>query len=194
MVKKGDEKMIKSLLKNLMKPEEKHKLGLKANRVVIEIRRAKKDKDGNTIRDAQGNVVYHDKIERYENHNVTCTAGINAARDRLFNSATSETTAHYIALTEDTAAPAAADTELASEITLSGLARAAGTYSTAGCSDGECIVSKTFTATANVSAVVKMGLFDDSSAGTMYFEATIASASLVTDDQLTAKWDKITVA
>ena len=178
----------------LGKKESDKKMHFGPNRVITEVRRALRDADGNCILDAAGNVMYSDKIERFENHNVACNAGLDAAKDRLFNTATTQTVADYIALTLNTAAPSAASTTLASEITQSGLTRSQATYSVAACSTGECILSKTFTATAQALLIVKMGLFDASSAGDMYFEATIASVSLETNDQLTASWNKITLS
>jgi len=176
-------------------PKPMAQIGFGPNHVRIEVRRAKRDPiTRESLLDADGQVIYHEDVEVYENWNVTCTAGLNAARDRLFNSATTETTAHYIALSSSTASPAAADTELDAEITQSGLARAAGTYTTSGCSDGECIVQNTFTAEDTLTDVQLMGLFDAASAGDMYFEATFTAVSLESDDQLTAKWDKITLS
>jgi hypothetical protein len=170
-------------------------MGFGPNSVYVGVRRAKRDRRTNeSLRDAEGNVIYEEKLEEHWNHNVTCTEGIKSAKDRLFNSATAEPIVNYIALSESTIAPSAAHTQLQTEITLSGLARATAAYSVAGCADGECILSKTFIATANVAAVVLMGLLNAASTGDLYFEATIASVSLVTDDQLTAKWDKITIS
>ena len=165
------------------------------NHVMAEIRRAKRDPVTRlALRDENGNVIYDDRLEVHESFNITCDAGLEAAKDRLFNTATTQTVAKYIALSESTHSPVAADTELDAEITKSGLARAEATYSVVGCGTGECILSKTFTATATVAAAQLMGLFDASSTGDLYFEATITPAALESDDQLTAKWDKIAMA
>jgi hypothetical protein len=175
-------------------PQPMAQMGFGPNRVVVEVRRALRDDSGIVLRDVDGNVLYSDEVEIYENHNVTCNAGLDAAKDRLFNPATSETVAKYIALSESNDAPSAAHTVMADEITQSGLERAAATYSTSGCSTGECILSNDFTATGSFSSVQLMALFDASSAGDMYFEATITSVALESGDQLTAKWDKITLS
>jgi hypothetical protein len=172
------------------------KMGLGPNYVAFDIRRAKWiDKENNIpMLDAEGKVMYEDEVEHHENHNLTCYTAWSGAKDRLFNSATAAAVANYIALSESTSAPASTDTLLQTEITLSGLARATAAYYTTACGTGECILYKVFTATANVTAVVKMGLLDASSAGNLYFEATIASAGLVTNDTLTCSWNKITVS
>jgi len=167
------------------------KIGFGPNHIVVEVRRAKRDEYGNSLHDEFGNVIYEEELEIYENFNVTNNTGLEAAKDRLFNSATEQTVADYLALSEDTGAPAATHTVLTGEITKSGLARALADYSVADCGTGECILSKKFTATASIAAVQKEALFDTSSAGDMYFEATFTAVALESDDQLTAKWDKI---
>lgn len=185
-------------------------LGFGPNRVVVEVARAKRtdvpmrDKNGEIYRNKQGeiiyeclldedgNVLYHEELEIYENPNVTCNTGLEAAKDRLFNSGTTETTAHYIAVSESTATPAAGDTDLDGEITENGLERAAAAYSSDG--TGVCDLSKTFTATGSFSTVGLMGLFDAASSGDMYFEATFTAVALESGDQLTAKWDPITMS
>ena len=174
---------------------QQHQMHIGPNRVVLEVRRAKRDpKTRLALRDEDGNVIYNEEVEVYENHNVTNNTGLEAAKDRLFNTATAQTVAKYIALSESTGAPNATHTLLAAEITLSGLARAEGTYSVVDCSTGQCILSKTFTATATVAAAQLMALFDVASAGDMYFEATFTPVALESDDQLTAKWDKISLS
>jgi hypothetical protein len=177
------------------KEQQTHKMHFGPNHITVEVRRAKRDPvSGLSLRGPNNEVLYEEELEIYENWNVTCNTGLEAAKDRLFNSATTQTTAHYIALSESNDTPAAADTEVADEITLSGLARAAGTYDTTGCSTGECIVKNTFTATASISGVQLMGLLDAASTGDLYFYATFTSVALESDDQLTASWDKITLS
>jgi hypothetical protein len=170
-------------------------VGFGPNHVKLEVRRAKRDPVSRlAIRDAESRIIYEEELEIYENHNVTNNTGLEAAKDRLFNTATTQTVAKYIALSESVGAPNATHTLLDAEITLSGLARAEATYSVVDCSTGECILSKTFTATATVAAAQIMGLFDAASAGDMYFEATFTPVALESDDQLTAKWDKIALS
>lgn len=171
------------------------KMHIGPNRIVVTVRRAKRDpRTKETLRDSDGNPIYSNEVEVYENHNLTNNSGLLAAKSRLFEPATGQTVADYIALSESTGAPNATHTLLTAEITLSGLARALATYSVAGCTDGQCILSKTFTATESIAAVQIMGLFDASSAGDMYFEATFTPVALESDDQLTAKWDKIAIS
>jgi len=74
------------------------------------------------------------------------------------------------------------------------LSRAEGTYSVSGCGVGECILSKVFTASATHTDVQLMGLFDAASTGDLYFEAIVTPCTLISGDQLTAKWDKITLS
>lgn len=168
-------------------------LGFGPNRVVVEVRRAKRDPiTRKCLLDEDGNVLYEEELEVYESHNVTCNTGLEAAKDRLFNTATAQTVAKYIAVSESSATPAAADTDLDAEITQNGLARAAADYTSGG--TGVCDLSNTFTATGSFSTVQLMGLFDVASAGDMYFEATFTAVALESGDQLTAKWDPITLS
>jgi len=190
-------KIWKNILKLVSRatPQPMAKVGFGPNHVRIEVRRAKRDPNTRlAIRGPNNEILYEEELEIYENHNVTNNTGLEAAKDRLFNTATTQTVAKYIALSESTGAPAATHTVLAAEITLSGLARAEGTYSVVDCGTGQCILSKTFTATATVAAAQLMGLFDAASAGDMYFEATFTPVALESDDQLTAKWDKIALS
>lgn len=184
------------------------RLGFGPNRVVVEVARAKRtdepmrDEFGEIyrnekgeiiyecLRDADGNILYHDEIEVLENKNLTCNAGLEAAKAHLFS--TAGDIAKYIALSENAGAPSATHTQLAGEITENGLERAAAAYS--GDGTGVCDLSKTFTASGSFSDVQLMGLFDAASNGNMYFEATFTGVALESGDQLTAKWDPITLS
>lgn len=169
-----------------------HNIGFGPNRITVEVRRALRDPEGKCLRDLDGNIVYSEDLEIQRNHNVTCNAGLDAAVDRLFNSATTETVANYIALSESNDTPDAAHTLIADEITQSGLARATAAWSSG--ATGVCVLSKTFTATGTFSTVRLMGLLDAASTGDLYFEATFTSVALESGDQLTAKWDTITLS
>ena len=169
-----------------------HIMGFGPNRVTVEVRRALRDDFGKCLRSPDGDVIYSEEIELYKNHNVTCNAGLEAAKDRLFNTATSETVAKYIVLSESNDVPAAAHTLVADEITVNGLERAAADYTSGG--TGVCVLDKTFTATGSFSNVQLMGLLDAASTGDLYFEATFTSVALESGDQLTAKWDTITLS
>jgi len=164
------------------------------NRVITEIRRAKRNEFGEPLRGADGQILYKDSVERHVNYNITVTAALLAAKDRLFNTATAQTVAQYIALSCSTHTPVVGDTTLDAEIAAGGLERAAGTYSVAGCGNGECILSHEFTASATHTDVQLMGLFDAAAVGDLYFEAVITLATLISGDKITAKWDKITMS
>ncbi len=76
----------------------------------------------------------------------------------------------WIALSTDTAAPAAGDTTLSSEITGSGLARALPTSYTHTTASNTYSIQKTFTATGTVT-VNKGAVFNASTGGSMVFES-----------------------
>lgn len=88
---------------------------------------------------------------------------------------------NYIALTNDSGAPAAGDTTLASEITTNGLGRAQGTVTLASGSGNVTTVAKTFTATGSQS-YQKGALFTAASVGTMNHEAALTARSLINGD------------
>lgn len=94
---------------------------------------------------------------------------------------------NYVALTDNSDAPADGDTTLASEITTGGLGRSQGGVAhTPG--ENTSTVSKTFTATAAHTAVQKSGLFTASTAGTLVHEAVFSSVNLQNNDQLAVTW------
>jgi len=164
------------------------------NRVVVEVRRAIRNLDGTPAVDPNGNIKYYPDVLILESKNLTTNAGLDAAKDRLFNPSTTQTIARYIALSSSTHTPDTLDTTLDEEIVSGGLERAAGAYNVTGCDIGEAIIENTFTATATHENVRLMALFDASSSGDLYFEATIALVTLNNGDQLIAKWDKITLS
>jgi len=186
-------------------------LGFGPNRVVFEIRRAKRDIGGvplrdkfgevachpktgealwEPLRDENGDILYHDEVERYDAPNLTCNAGLEAAKAHLFS--TAGAVAKYIALSCNAGSPLATWTTIPEEITTGGLARAAGTY--AGDGTGVCKLEHLFTASATHTDVQLMGLLDAATEGNLYFAATITAATLISGDQLTAKWDPITLS
>jgi len=142
------------------------------------------------LRDENGDILYHDEVERSEAPNVTCDAGLEAAKVHLFS--TAGDIAKYIALSCNSGSPAAGWTSIPEEITTGGLERAAGTYS--GDGTGVCKLEHQFTASATHIDVQLMGLLDAVAAGNLYFAATITPATLISGDQLTAKWDPITLS
>jgi uncharacterized membrane protein len=129
-----------------------------------------------------GQEIYH-----HEDHNLITNAGKDFISAQLGSTSPGTNGANFIALSSNTAAPAAGDTTLTGEITTGGLARAQGTYAhTTGTST--YTVTNTFTATASHTAVQKAGLFTASTAGTMMAENTFTSVSLASGDQLTITW------
>jgi hypothetical protein len=94
--------------------------------------------------------------------------------------------ANYIALTENATAPAAGDTALTGELTLSGLGRAQAAYAHTG-GASTYTLTKTFTsADATTRTINKIGVFNASSAGTMPFTTAVPSPpALVSGDSLT---------
>jgi hypothetical protein len=119
--------------------------------------------------------------------NLRTTVGIDYTADSLGKSSSRPAVAEYIAVTTDSGSPAAGDTTLASEISTGGLARAQATYAHSGGATSYTL-TKAFTASATHTAVVKGGVFNASSSGTMFLESTFTSASLVSGDTLTITW------
>ena len=96
---------------------------------------------------------------------------------------------NYIALTENTTAPAAADTALTGELTASGLQRQQGTYAHTG-GTTTTTLTKTFTsADATAHTIAKAGLLNASTAGTLAFSTALPNPPmLVTGDSLAVTW------
>ncbi len=120
----------------------------------------------------------------------------NAGKDWLCGimGSAAGTPAKYIALTSDATAAAATDTTLASEYTLYGLDRKAGTYghTTAAAS---FTLTYMWTATADSKVVAKTALFDAAAAGNMFAEVVLGSSvTLMTGDQLQVVWTVATGA
>lgn len=94
--------------------------------------------------------------------------------------------ADYLAISTDTAAPAAGDTTLAGELTASGLGRALATYGhTAGAAS--YTLSKTFTSSdPTPRTIAKVGVLNAASGGTLVFESLLGSPpAMLTGDQVT---------
>lgn len=90
----------------------------------------------------------------------------------------------YIALTNDSAAPAATDTTLASEIATNGLSRAIATTVTLPTGSGnQTVLDKTFTL-SGTQACQKTALFDAASVGNMNHEISFTPRSLASGDTL----------
>ncbi len=91
---------------------------------------------------------------------------------------------NYIALTNDSVAPAATDATLASEITTNGLGRTQGTVVLASGSGNQTTVSNTFTYTGTSAQVQKTALFTASASGVMNHEIAFTQRTLYTNDTL----------
>jgi len=137
---------------------------------------------------ADGTVFYDNEI-----HNLRTTGGADWQASAMGNTSAPPATVNYIALTNDSTAPAAGDCAagsstctLASEITTNGCARAQGTYAHTNAT-ATWTVSHTWTATASQS-VQKAGMFNASSSGTMVFEAQFTQVNLANTDTLTITW------
>ena len=96
----------------------------------------------------------------------------------------------YIALSTDTTAPGAGDTTCPSESSVSGLARALGTYAhTAGTNTHT--ISRTFTlGTAGAVVIAKVCMLDAAAAGNLLAETLLSSTATVNavGDQITITW------
>ena len=96
---------------------------------------------------------------------------------------------NYIALTENSTAPAVADTALTGELTASGLQRQQATYGhTIG--TNTTTLTKTFTSSDATSRVIsKAGLLNASSTGTLSFSTAVPSPpTLVSGDSIAITW------
>jgi hypothetical protein len=123
---------------------------------------------------------------QYSTHNLRTTAGGDWQASVMGNTAAPPATCNYIALTNDAGAPAAGDTTLASEIAVSGLSRAQGTYAHTG-GTASFTVQKVFSATGT-QASQKAGLLNASSSGTLCFENTYTAVTVNNGDTLTVTW------
>ena len=125
-------------------------------------------------------------------HNLRTTGGADWQAS-VMGASSQPASANYIALTNDSAAPAAGDCAagstactLPSEITTNGLARASSTYAHTN-GTATWTMSHTWTATGT-QAAQKAGMFNAASSGTMVFEAAFTQVSLVSTDTLTITW------
>ncbi len=94
----------------------------------------------------------------------------------------------FVALTVNTASPAAGDTTLAGEITTGGLNRADATTKSHTGGTNSTTIQHTFTASATHTAVQKSALFNASSGGTMSHENTFTPVTLQSSDTLQVTW------
>lgn len=93
---------------------------------------------------------------------------------------------NYIALTDDSGAPAAGDTTLTSELAADGLARAQGAVTLPTGSGNQTTIEKVFTYSGGgTQGVQKSALFTAASVGVMAHEVAFVQRTLATSDTLT---------
>ena len=112
----------------------------------------------------------------HEDHNLRTTAGGDWQASVMGNTSAPPATCNYIALSNDSTAPAVGDTSVASEIVSNGLSRAQGTYAHTG-GTASFTVQKVFNATGT-QASQKTGLLNASSTGTLCFENTYTQVTV----------------
>ena len=111
--------------------------------------------------------------------NLIVNAGLNQAKDRLFNPATVAPVFGYVAIGTSAVAETPVDTALGTEA-----ARGATTYTPGG--TGVCTVDRTFPAGTGTGAITEVGLFDDPAAGNMFNRKTFAAINKTAGDALKA--------
>jgi hypothetical protein len=136
-----------------------------------------------TVRTADGRVK-----SSTTNHNLRTNAGANWQADIMANTSTPAVNAqcNWIALTNDSTAPAASGTTLTAEIAANGLTRAQGTYAHTSNATSYTL-AKTFTA-SGTQAFQQSAIFTASSSGTMCFWATVTAGTVNNTDTLTMTW------
>lgn len=121
--------------------------------------------------------------------NLRTNAGVNYMANSLANAASRPVVADYMALSEDTAAPAVTDTVLAGEITAGGLERGPAIYAhNDGAFSTSYTLSKTFAASSPFTSVRKEAIFNAAGpppAGIIFLEGTVTPTAMVASDQLT---------
>ena len=117
--------------------------------------------------------------ERRHFKNLIVNAGLNRAKDRLFNPATVATVFGYVAIGTGAVAETPVDVALGTEA-----ARAAVAYTTGG--TGVCTVDHTFPAGVGTGAITEVGLFDDPAVGNMFNRKTFPAINKTAGDALKA--------
>lgn len=132
-----------------------------------------------TLRDKDGNV-----LEEREAHNKMTNASL-AVLTGLIGNTGAQTAFGYLALGTDNTAAAASQTALVSEIVTNGLSRAATTNSrtTTAQTNDTLVFTKTFTV-SGASTIQEIGIFNDSSTGTMLCRAVVSSLTTVSGTSL----------
>lgn len=117
--------------------------------------------------------------ERRHFKNLIVNAGLNRAKDRLFNPATVATVFGYVAIGTGALAETPVDVALGTEA-----ARDAVAYTAGG--TGVCTVDHTFPAGTGTGAITEVGLFDDPAAGNMFNRKTFPAINKTAGDALKA--------
>lgn len=140
-----------------------------------------------TVNGRKGNYTFETLIK--DKFNLLTTTGRDFFHAQVYtNTSVGTRGGNYIAVTTDVAAASAGDTTLATEITTGGLARAdADTKSHTG-STNVSTIEHTFTASAIHTAVVKSGLFNAASVGTLTHENIFTTVTLQINDTLKVTW------
>jgi hypothetical protein len=131
------------------------------------------------VRDKDGNIKETRKIK-----NLITNAGKAGAASRL-NGAGSEVAFTYLAVGIGTNAAAVGDTTLQTEITDSGLARAAATCTrvTTSVTNDTAQLDKTWSV-SGTKAVTECGIFNDAAAGTLLGRQVFTAVNVVSGDSL----------
>jgi len=111
--------------------------------------------------------------------NLIVNAGLDRAKDRLFNPATLATVFGYVAIGTGAVAETPVDVALGTEA-----ARAAVAYTSGG--TGVCTVDHTFPAGTGTGAITEVSLFDDPAAGNMFNRKTFPAINKTAGDALKA--------
>ena len=117
--------------------------------------------------------------ERRHFKNLIVNAGLNRAKDRLFNPATVATVFGYVAIGTGALAETPVDVSLGTEA-----ARDAVAYTNGG--TGVCTVDHTFPAGTGTGALTEVGLLDDPAAGNLFNRKTFPAINKTAGDALKA--------
>lgn len=144
------------------------------------------DKIGQNLCASDSSALFFDET----NHNLRTTvggdwqSGAMGCGNSVTGCASQPVGCNFVVISADGTAPAPGDTVVAGELTTNGLGRAQGTYAhTNGTSS--FTMQKVFSATGSQAGIVKTGLLNASSSGTLCFENTFSSVSVNNGDTLT---------
>jgi hypothetical protein len=127
----------------------------------------------------------------FMNHNLLTDAGRDWMHAQVYTNVAAGTRgANFIASTESSITPAAANTTLTGEISTNGLARIEAGTKTHSAGTNSTTLEHTFTASGAFTSVLASALFNASSSGTMPHIANFSTGSgtLATNDTLKVTW------